>query len=80
MPRSGVDGPRFAFEWIPVHMKARGSQPITQQRQEKAGATSRGCPPLYLRKVDSKKSQSRDHTTIVDVLECISDVIHVPTT
>ena len=30
LPRSGVDGPRFANNgWIPVKMEPRGSQPIT---------------------------------------------------
>ncbi len=76
LPRSGVDGPRFAnIEWIPVQMKARGSQPITQQSQEKAG---RGCPFLYLNKVNRKKSQFTDHTTVVEVPKCKSGIIHVP--
>ena len=56
MPRSGVDGPRFAnIEWIPVKIKPRGSQPITQQRQEKAGVTSRSCPSLCLSKAWPQK-------------------------
>ena len=49
LPRSGVSGPRFAnIEWTLVTTEARGSQPITQQRQRKASTTFRGCPSLYV--------------------------------
>ena len=79
LPRSGVNGPRFAdIEWIPVKMKARGSQPITQQRQRKAGTTFRCYPSRYVNRVNREKSQFRDHTTIFEVLECISDIVHIP--
>ena len=68
LPRSGEDGPRFAdIKWIPVEMKACGSPPIMQQRQEKA--TSRRCSSLFLSKAGPQEEPIREHTTVIEVLE-----------